>query len=191
MAGCSFGSFTSVIRSAPRRRRPIRRPRRLPLKLGPPRLLLLLLLPLPLPAVLGVPVVGRAAPTPTPVPVLLVLTVAPGRGRWRRLLLLGRLLPRAVPVLAGRRHWPRDGDVGPSGCDVEAGVDDGGDGEDLAPKLLLDAVEVEAILVRDEVDGDSEVSVTSASTWQMVRMSTMNVSRSTRGAKGGRNKPMR
>lgn len=48
-------------------------------------------------------------------------------------------------LLAGARH-------------VERGVDDLGDGLDLGAQLLLDAVQREAVLVRDEVDGDAEVA---------------------------------
>lgn len=48
-------------------------------------------------------------------------------------------------LFAGARH-------------VERGVDDLGDGLDLGAQLLLDAVQREAVLVRDEVDGDAEVA---------------------------------
>lgn len=43
--------------------------------------------------------------------------------------------------------------------DVEGAINDGGDGLDLGPELLLDAVQVEPVVVRDEVDGESEVAV--------------------------------
>lgn len=45
--------------------------------------------------------------------------------------------------------------------DVERPVDDGRDRLDLGPEFLLDAVQVEPVVVRDEVDGESEVTVAS------------------------------
>lgn len=44
---------------------------------------------------------------------------------------------------------------------LERPINDGRDGLNLSAQLLLDAVEVEPILVGDEVDGESEVAVTS------------------------------
>lgn len=44
---------------------------------------------------------------------------------------------------------------------IQALVDDSGDGFDLRPELLLDSFKVEAIVVRDEVDGQTQVSETS------------------------------
>lgn len=44
---------------------------------------------------------------------------------------------------------------------LERPINDGRDGLNLGAQLLLDAVEVEPILVGDEVDGESEVAVTS------------------------------
>ncbi len=41
---------------------------------------------------------------------------------------------------------------------VEALVDDLGDGLNLGAELLLDAVEDEAVVIRDEADGDTEVT---------------------------------
>jgi len=43
-------------------------------------------------------------------------------------------------------------------CDVEALVDDLGDGADLRAELVLDPVQGEAVVVRDEVEGDAEVA---------------------------------
>lgn len=47
---------------------------------------------------------------------------------------------------------------------VEPGVDDGGHGLDLGPELLLDAVQVEAVLVREKIDGDTEVTESARAT---------------------------
>ena len=43
-------------------------------------------------------------------------------------------------------------------CDVEALVDHLGDGADLRAELVLDSVQGEAVVVRDEVEGDAEVA---------------------------------
>ena len=45
-------------------------------------------------------------------------------------------------------------------CDVEALVDDLGDGSDLSAQLLFDPVEGKAIVVSDEVDGNAHVAET-------------------------------
>ena len=42
--------------------------------------------------------------------------------------------------------------------DVEALVDHLGDGADLRAELVLDSVQGEAVVVRDEVEGDAEVA---------------------------------
>ena len=62
------------------------------------------------------------------------------------LLLL--LLLLLLPVLLRRA----------SGGDVEALVDLLGDGLDLGAEFLLDLVQVKAIFVRDEIDGETKVS---------------------------------
>ena len=67
------------------------------------------------------------------------------------------LLPVAVLVLALRLLNERRGDVEPL-------VNVARNGLDLGAKLLLDAVEVEAVLVRDEVDGETEVTKATGST---------------------------
>lgn len=51
-------------------------------------------------------------------------------------------------------------------CHVQALVDDSWDGLDLCSQLLLDPFQVEAIIVSDEVDGESQVSEAS---WMMTR----------------------
>ena len=43
-------------------------------------------------------------------------------------------------------------------CDVEALVNHLGDGADLRAELVLDPVQGEAVVVRDEVEGDAEVA---------------------------------
>lgn len=43
-------------------------------------------------------------------------------------------------------------------CHVEALVNDAWDGLDLCSQLLLDPLQVEAIIVSDEVDGEAQVS---------------------------------
>lgn len=48
--------------------------------------------------------------------------------------------------------------------DVEVLIDDRWDGLDLSAKLLLDVVEVEAILPVDQIDGKTKVSETSRTT---------------------------
>ena len=47
---------------------------------------------------------------------------------------------------------------------VQLAVDGGRDGLDFAAELLLDAVEVQAIVVRDEVDGKTKVAETACAT---------------------------
>ena len=49
-------------------------------------------------------------------------------------------------------------------CHIEAFVDDFGDGADLRAELVLDPVQGEAVVVRDEVEGDSEVAEAAGST---------------------------
>lgn len=43
-------------------------------------------------------------------------------------------------------------------CHVQALVDDARDGLDLCSQLLLDPLQVEAVVVGDEVDGEAQVS---------------------------------
>ena len=43
-------------------------------------------------------------------------------------------------------------------CDVEALVDHLGDGADLRAELVLDSVQGEVVVVRNEVEGDAEVA---------------------------------
>lgn len=56
-----------------------------------------------------------------------------------------------------------DGIVG-VGSDVQSSVDRGGDGLDLGTEFLFNTVEVESIFVRYQVDGESEVTVSSGTT---------------------------
>ena len=49
-------------------------------------------------------------------------------------------------------------------CDVEALVDDLGDGPDLCPELLLDPVQSEPVVVGDEVDCNTQVAEAAGST---------------------------
>lgn len=72
-----------------------------------------------------------------------------GLERESRARLRDRLRPRALSGLVDARR------------DVERPVDDGRDRLDLGPEFLLDAVQVEPVVVRDEVDGESEVTVAS------------------------------
>lgn len=54
---------------------------------------------------------------------------------------------------------------------VEALVDDARDGLDLGAELLLDALQVEAVIVRDQVDGQTQVPKT---TWAGTKCKTSN-----------------
>lgn len=71
---------------------------------------------------------------------------------WRRFYLAEseQLLGRFAAVLEATVV------LGPG--DVEARIDDLGYGLDFSAELLLDAVQIEAVLVRDEVDGDTEMA---------------------------------
>jgi len=48
------------------------------------------------------------------------------------------------------------------GCDVKTAIDDAGDGHDFRTQLLLDAVKIEAVLIRDEIDGNTEMTKSTA-----------------------------
>ena len=88
--------------------------------------------------------------------LLLVLLLRRGWLRPTRVLIsrLARMLAAAL-VMAGRVLGSlSDGGRG----DVESCVDGGRDGLDLCSELLLDSVEVEPVLVREQVDGDTEVT---------------------------------
>jgi len=50
------------------------------------------------------------------------------------------------------------------GSDVEALVDDWGDGLDLGAQLLLDLVQVETVLISDQVNGETQVAETTTTT---------------------------
>jgi hypothetical protein len=50
---------------------------------------------------------------------------------------------------------------------VQPSIDVGRDGLDLSPELLLDPVEVESIFVGEEVDGDTEVTESTGSTYSV------------------------
>lgn len=45
-----------------------------------------------------------------------------------------------------------------SGGDIKGTIDVLGDGGNLRPKLLLDAVEVKTVFVRHQIDGETQVS---------------------------------
>lgn len=54
--------------------------------------------------------------------------------------------------------------VAPARCDIQASVDVLWDGHDLRSELLLNLVQVEAVLIRDEVDRQTQVSETARPT---------------------------
>ena len=56
---------------------------------------------------------------------------------------------------------------------IEALVDDARDGLDLRPELLLDALQIEAVVVRNQVDGQTEVSETTWEPWGMCTSQTL------------------
>lgn len=69
--------------------------------------------------------------------------------RGAALLPLGRDRLRLLDLVLGPRR------------DVQAAVNDGRDGLDLGAELLLDPVQVEPVVERDEVDGEAQVAVPS------------------------------
>ena len=50
-------------------------------------------------------------------------------------------------------------------CHVEALVDDARDGLDLRAELLLDALQIGAVVIRNQVDGQTEVPETTWEPW--------------------------
>ena len=58
----------------------------------------------------------------------------------------------------------RDHVCAASGCDVKGTINMLRDGGNLRPKFLLDAVEVKTILVRDQVDGETQMSESAGTT---------------------------
>ena len=78
------------------------------------------------------------------------------------LLLLSLLLLQLVLLL--RRASKRPGDVFGSFVDVKLLVDAAGNGLDFGAEFLLDAVEVEAVIPVNQVDGQTEVSKAAGTT---------------------------
>lgn len=73
------------------------------------------------------------------------------RNHWPSLLLVA-ILVVALSLLNERRR------------NIQPLVNVAGNGLDLGTQLLLDAVEIESIFVRDEVDGETEVAETAGTT---------------------------
>lgn len=89
------------------------------------------------------------------------------RLRWRLLdALLWRLHAVSSDTARSRGHdlFLRRRRLLRAGRDVQTPVDDSRDRLNLGPELLLDAVQVESVLVRDQVDRESEMSVSSRAT---------------------------
>lgn len=126
-------------------------------------------------ATASAPMALVASPTTTPstVAVLAVGVLLPSTGRMRLRGQLGLL--RRLGLLMGQRgtrclgrRWLRRFEIGDGTrdslgilVDVERLVDAGRNGLNLGAKVLLDIVQIEAVVPVDEIDSEAEVAVSS------------------------------